>query len=146
MVDILEMKQRVAATEEKIKAANEKGERQSKRLLDLLKAVEANLSRKQSEITALRAEQAVAKDEIERLRDMLHATLSLAEDSEASRPSLPNRDLESLLTRLNQIVETAGRDFDELFVPSVAAASDDPKPVDQPKKKRRGKGFKKIFS
>lgn len=146
MVDILEMKQRVAATEEKIKAANEKGEQQSKRLLDLLQAVEANLSRKQSEIMALRAEQAVAKDEIEQLRDMLHATLSLAEISEDSRPSLPNRDLESLLTRLNQIVETAGRDFDELFVPSVTLASEAPKTVDQPKKKRRGKGFKKIFS
>ena len=146
MVNIVEMKQRVAATEEKIKAAHAQGEQQSKRLLDLLQAVETNLARNRDEIRALRAEHAAAKDEIEQLRNMLHATLSLTEIVEQTRPSLPNRDLEGLLKRLDEIVETAGRDFDELFGQVEPPEPGDPNPVVQPKKKRRSKGFKKIFS
>ena len=42
MVDIIEIKQRVAATEEKLKSANAKGKQHSKRLVSLLQAVEAN--------------------------------------------------------------------------------------------------------
>ncbi len=152
MVDIVEMKQRVAATEEKIKAAHEKGERQGQRLLELLQAVESNLLRNQSEISALRSEQAAAKDEIAQLRDLLQATLSLTDSVEQTRPSLPNRDLEGLLARLDRVVEAAGRDHDELFGPSETPPADesgpraDAEPAAAPKKKPRRKGFKKIFS
>lgn len=146
MVDILEMKQRVAATEEKIKAANEKGEEQSKRLLDLLQAVEANLSRKQNEIKTLRAEQIAAKDEIEQLRAMLDTSLGLAETSQETRPSLPKRDLMNLLKRLDEIVQTANRDFVEPNGDSKILVLDDPKPPAKRKKRSRGKGFKRIFS
>ncbi len=146
MVDIIEIKQRVAATEEKLKSANAKGEQHSKRLVSLLQSVEANLLRNQNEIKALRADRAAAEDEIQQLKNMLQATLSLTETSSESRPSLPDRDLRSLFNRLNEIVANANRDFDEHFGEPETPAPDDRKPTAKPKKKPRGKGLRRIFS
>jgi len=146
MVDIIEMKQRVAATEEKLKAANAKGEQHSQRLVNLLQAVETNLLRNQNEITALRAERAAAEDEIQQLKNMLQATLSLTETSSKSRPSLPERDLQILFNRLNEIVANTNRDFEELLGEPETPAPGSPKRAAKPKKKPRGKGLRKIFS
>lgn len=146
MVDIIQMKQRVAATQEKIKAANELGEQQSKRLLDLLRAVETNLLSKQEEIDTLRAQQATDKDEIEQLRSLLQASLDLAEDSGQSRPSLPNREMDTLFRRLDEIVASANRDLGHSYGPLAAPVVDPPEPGVKAKKKARGRGLKKIFS
>jgi predicted nucleic acid-binding Zn-ribbon protein len=146
MVDIIEMKQRVAATEEKLKSANAKGEQHSKRLVNLLQAVETNLLQNQNEIKALRAERAAAEDEIQQLKNMLQATLNLTETSSESRPSLPDRDLQGLFKRLNEIVANANRDFDELSGEPETPAPDDRIRTAKPKKKPRGKGLRKIFS
>ncbi len=157
MVDIIEMKQRVAATEKKLKAANAEGEQRGQRLLSLLQAVENSLSRNQNEIRTLREEQSTAKDEIQQLRNLLQVTLTLTDTSSKSRPSLPNGELESLFKRLNEIVANANRNFNELAgemetpAPGPAIADervDPPAPKQQPKqkKKSRGKGLRKIFS
>ncbi len=157
MVDIIEMKQRVAATEKKLKAATAEGELRGQRLLSLLQAVESNLSRNQNEIRTLREEQSAAKDEIQQLRNLLQATLTLTDTSSESRPSLPNVELESLFKRLNEIVANANRNFNELAgemetqTPGPAIADEQvdlPAPKQQPKqkKKSRGKGLRKIFS
>ncbi len=146
MVDIIEMKQRVAATEEKLKAANAKGEQHGQRLLSLLQALETNLARNQNESRALREEQAAAKDEIQQLRNMLQVTLTLTETSSESRPSLPHRDLEGLFKRLDEVVANANRDFDEVFGESETQAPGAAEPALKQKKKARGKGLRKIFS
>jgi septation ring formation regulator EzrA len=146
MVDIIEIKQRVAATEEKLKAANAKGEQHSQRLLSLLQAVEANLTRNQNEIRALREEQATAKDEIQQLRNMLQVTLTLTETSSESRPSLPQRELEGLFKRLDKVVANANRDFGEVSGESETQAPGAAEPAPKEKKKSRGKGLRKIFS
>jgi septation ring formation regulator EzrA len=146
MVDIIEIKQRVAATEEKLKAANAQGEQHSQRLLSLLQAVESNLSRNQNEIKALREEQSAAKDEIQQLRNMLQVTLTLTETSSESRPGLPHRELEDLLKRLGEVVANANRDFDEVFGESEARAPGAAEPAPKQKKKPRGKGLRKIFT
>ena len=146
MVDIIEIKQRVAATEEKLKAANAKGEQHSQRLLSLLQAVEANLTRNQNEIRALREEQAAAKDEIQQLRNMLQVTLTLTETSSESRPSLPQRELEGLFKRLDKVVANANRDFGEVSGESETQAPGAAEPAPKEKKKSRGKGLRKIFS
>jgi septation ring formation regulator EzrA len=154
MVDIIEIKQRVAATEEKLKAANAQGEQHSQRLVSLLQAVEANLTRNQNEIKGLREEQAAAKDEIQQLRNMLQVTLTLTETSSESRPSLPQRELEGLFKRLDKVVANANRDFGE--VPgevsgevsgeSETQAPGAAEPAPKEKKKSRAKGLRKIFS
>ena len=147
MVDIIEIKQRVAATEEKLKAANAQGEQHSKRLLSLLQAVESNLSRNQNEIRALREEQAAAKDEIQQLRNMLQVTLSLTETSSESRPGLTHRELEGLFKRLDEVVANANRDFDEVFGESETQTPGVAEPAPKQKKiKPRGKGLRKFFS
>jgi septation ring formation regulator EzrA len=146
MVDIIEIKQRVAATEEKLKAANAQGEQHSKRLLSLLQAVESNLSRNQNEIRALREEQAAAKDEIQQLRNMLQVTLSLTETSSESRPGLTHRELEGLFKRLDEVVANANRDSDEVFCDSETQAPGAAESALKQKKKSRGKGLRKIFS
>ncbi len=146
MVDIIEIKQRVAATEEKLKAANAQGEQQSQRLLSLLQAVESNLSRNQNEIRALREKQAAAKDEIQQLRNMLQVTLTLTETSNESRPGLSHRELEGLFKRLDEVVANANRDFDEVFGESETQAPGAAEPALKQKKKARGKGLRKIFS
>lgn len=146
MVDIIEMKQRVAATEEKLKAASAQGEQHSQRLLSLLQAVETNLTHNQNEIRALREEQAAARDEIQQLRNMLQVTLTLTETSSDNRPSLPNRELESMFKRLDEIVANANREFDELFGDSESQAPSAQEQQPKPKRKPRGKGLRKIFS
>ncbi len=150
MVDIIEIKQRVAATEEKLKAANAQGEQHSQRLLSLLQAVEANLTRNQNEIRALREEQAAAKDEIQQLRNMLQVTLTLTETSGESRPSLPQRELEGLFKRLDKVVANANRDFGEVsgevFGESETQAPGAAEPAPKEEKKSRAKGLRKIFS
>ena len=150
MVDIIEIKQRVAATEEKLKAANAQGEQHSQRLVSLLQAVEANLTRNQNEIRALREEQAAAKDEIQQLRNMLQVTLTLTETSGESRPSLPQRELEGLFKRLDKVVANANRDFDkvsgEVSGESETQAPGAAEPAPKEKKKSRAKGLRKIFS
>ncbi len=150
MVDIIEIKQRVAATEEKLKAANAQGEQHSQRLVSLLQAVEANLTRNQNEIRALREEQAAAKDEIQQLRNMLQVTLTLTETSGESRPSLPQRELEGLFKRLDKVVANANRDFGEVSGEvsgeSETQAPGAAEPAPKEKKKSRGKGLRKIFS
>ncbi len=142
MVDIIEMKQRVAATEEKLKAANAKGEQHGQRLLSLLQAVETNLARNQNEIRALREEQATANDEIQQLRNMLQVTLTLTETSSASRPSLPHRDLEGLFKRLDEVVANANRDFDEVSGEPETPAPGAAEPALKQKKKSRGRGLR----
>ncbi len=145
MVDIIEIKQRVAATEEKLKAANAQGEQQSQRLLSLLQAVESNLSRNQNEIRALREEQAAAKDEIQQLRNMLQVTLTLTEASSESRPGLSHRELEDLFKRLDEVVANANRNLDEVFGDSETQAPGAAEPALKQKKKSRGRGLRKIF-
>ena len=146
MVDIIEIKQRVAATEEKLKAANAQGEQHSQRLVSLLQAVEANLTRNQNEIKGLREEQAAAKDEIQQLRNMLQVTLTLTETSSESRPSLPQRELEGLFKRLDKVVANANRDFDKVSGELETQAPDAAEPALKQKKKSRAKGLRKIFS
>jgi outer membrane protein TolC len=154
MVDIIEMKQRVAATEEKIKAANAQGVQQNERLLHLLQAVETNLLRNQSEIQTLKAERAAAKDEIETLKNMLRATLSLAETNAEARPSLPRRDLDSLLARLGELVDTAHRDQNKTVKTVKKSAEKKPeaptgegdKPAAKPKKRTRSRVLSKLLS
>ena len=156
MVDIIEMKQRVAATEKKLKAANAEGELRGQRLLSLLQAVESNLSRNQNEIRTLREKQSAAKDEIQELRNLLQVTLTLTDTSSESRPSLPNGELESLFERLNEMVANANRSVNELSgetetqTPGPANADQQvdlptPKQQSKQKKKSRGKGLRKIF-
>jgi chromosome segregation ATPase len=142
MVAIIEMKQRVAATEEKLKAANAKGEQHGQRLLSLLQAVETNLARNQNEIRALREEQAVAKDEIQQLRNMLQVTLTLTETSSESRRSLPHRDLEGLFKRLDEVVANANRVFDEVSGEPETPAPGAAEPALKQKKKSRGRGLR----
>ena len=150
MVDIIEIKQRVAATEEKLKAANAQGEQHSQRLVSLLQAVEANLTRNQNEIKGLREEQAAAKDEIQQLRNMLQVTLTLTETSSESRRSLPQREVEGLFKRLDKVVANANGDFDEVSGKvsgsSETQAPDAAEPAPKEKKKSRAKGLRKIFS
>ncbi len=112
MADIVDMKQRVAATEAKLKAANAEGEKRSRRLLQLLDAVEQNFSLNQREIRALRQERAAAAEEILELRNLLQEMLTLAETSKASRPSLPHGELENLIERLSQMAAAANSNPD----------------------------------
>ena len=114
--------------------------------MSLLQAVETNLLRNHNEIKSLRTERAAAEDEIQQLKNMLQATLSLSETSTESRPSLPDRDLQSLFNRLNGIVANTNRDFEELFGEPETPAPGSPKRAAKPKKKPRGKGLRKIFS
>ena len=155
MVDIIDMKQRVAATEAKLKAANAEGEKRSRRLLRLLDAVEQNFSRNQQEIRALREQQAAAAGEIQQLRNLLQVMLTLAEASKASRPSLPHSDLQQLIKRLNEMAAAADPGEaaceTEQQATGTADADDPAKPSgdeDQPKqtKKSRGKRLSKILT
>jgi hypothetical protein len=52
----------------------------------------------------------------------------------------------NLLKRLDEIVQTANRDFVEPNGDSKILVLDDPKPPAKRKKRSRGKGFKRIFS
>jgi hypothetical protein len=157
MADIVDMKQRVAATEAKLKAANAEGEKRSRRLLELLDSVEQNFSLNQREILALREEQAAAAEEIQQLRNLLQVMLTLAETSKASRPSLPHSELENLIKRLNQMVAAADPSPDEAAcetehrLPERADAveqSEPPGDKDQShqRKKSRGKKLSKILT
>ncbi len=157
MADIVDMKQRVAATEAKLKAANAEGEKRSRRLLQLLDAVEQNFSLNQREIRALREEQAAAAEEIQQLRNLLQVMLTLAETSKASRPSLPHSELENLIERLNQMVAAADSNPDaaacEADQRSPREAEED-EPAEPPgdkdrskqKTKSRGKKLSKILT
>lgn len=157
MVDIIDMKQRVAATKAKLKAANAEGEKRGERLLRLLDAVEQIVARNEQDIRALRQQQAAAAEEIQQLRNLLQVMLTLAESSKASRPSLPHGELESLIERLNEIVAaaapSAGESARETEAedPSGEEADGPAEPAGEEEvakagKKSRGKKFTKILT
>jgi predicted nuclease with TOPRIM domain len=72
VIDIADMKQRVATTEAKLSAAAQEGRKRNERLLDLLDAVEKNLAHKQRQISLLEEEQGRALEEVQQLRNLLH--------------------------------------------------------------------------
>lgn len=154
MVDIIDMKQRVAATKAKLKAANAEGEKRGERLLRLLDAVEQIVARNEQDIRALRQQQAAAAEEIQQLRNLLQVMLTLAESSKASRPSLPHGELESLIERLNEIVAAAAPSAGESARETEAedpskeeaAGPAGEKEAAKAGKKSRGKKFTKILT
>ena len=159
MLDISEMKRRVAATEAKLKAASADGEVRSQRLLDLLETVETNFSRKQQEIDSLREQQAATADEVQQLRSLLQVTLTMAETSKIDGTGLSHGELESLIGRLSQVAETAP---DAAIAVEATTPAEEPQPApagltveaDPPawrqsapaKTERRGKGLGRLFT
>jgi len=111
--DIVDMKERVAATEAILSAAAQEGHQRNTRLLTFLENVENNLVQKQQQITDLEEAQNRSREEIERLSDMLDNVLSLAETSLERSPSPVPGNLEQLIDRLSAITSTMDPDASE---------------------------------
>lgn len=162
MLDITEMKRRVAATEAKLKAASADGEARSQRLLDLLETVETNFSRKQQEIDSLKEQQAAAAEEVQQLRNLLQVTLTMAETSKIDGTGLSSGELESLIGRLSQVAESAPDAAIAAIAAEAPAPAEEPQPAPagpavkigppalrEPaagKPERRGKGLGRVFT
>ena len=124
--DIVDMKERVAATEAILSAAAQEGHQRNTRLLTFLENVENNLVQKQQQITDLEEAQNRSREEIERLSDMLDNVLSLAETSLERSPSPVPGNLEQLIDRLSAITSTMDPDASEASdAPDAPDASGD---------------------
>ena len=141
MVDFIEVRQRVAATEAKLKAASALGRHHDPRLTRMLQSIEANLARTKNEIATLRRDQAAAQDEIWQLRSLLDRALAVTESSGAARRGLTNRDLDDLLTRLAAVVANANRGLESLREDPEVPASDQDRREPEPGSRRFGPFF-----
>jgi septation ring formation regulator EzrA len=103
MVDIIDMKHRVAAAKARFRASSTGEEDRGRKLLHLLEALERKFSRLREENQALREAEANARDETRQLRNLLQDVLNLAEANTSNRPGLPQDQLEQLIASLNQI-------------------------------------------
>ncbi len=65
VIDIADMKQRVAATEAKLSTAAQERRKRNARLLDLLDAVEGTLAHKHQQISRLEGERDRALEEVQ---------------------------------------------------------------------------------
>lgn len=141
MVDFIEVRQRVAATEEKLKAANALGRHHDARLTRLLQSIEANLTRTKTELASLRQDRAAAQEEIRELKSLLQKTLAVTESSAEAPTGLSARDLDVLLTRLGSVVANANRELESLRAPTgapAAPAADEVRPEAEPGSRRFG--------
>lgn len=109
MVDVIEMKDRVAAIKARLMPAGAGDQDRNQRLLILLEAVERKYVRMQRENLALRLAEATARAEMRQLRKLLRDVLSLAESEHAIAPGLAQDDLEDLIARLDEIAAAAAR-------------------------------------
>jgi hypothetical protein len=113
MVDVIDMKHRVAAAKARLTTADAGNQDRDQRLLSLLEAVEKTYRRMQRENRALRMAEAAARVETQQLRKLLRDVLSLAESERAIAPGLAQDDLERLIERLDEIAAAAARTTDE---------------------------------
>ena len=94
VINIADMKQRVAETEANLSTAALDGRKRNARLFDLLDAVEKNLAHKQRQISLLKEEQGRALEEVQQLRNLLHVMLTIAENARQRGLRLAVGDLE----------------------------------------------------
>lgn len=111
MVDVIDMKHRVAAAKARLADAGKQDRDQ--KLLSLLEALERKYLRMERENRALRMAEAAARVETRQLRKLLRDMLSLAESERAIAPGLAQDDLEHLIERLDEIAAAAARSSDE---------------------------------
>jgi sugar-specific transcriptional regulator TrmB len=111
MVDVIDMKHRVAAAKARLADAGKQDRDQ--KLLSLLEALERKYLRMERENRALRMAESAARVETRQLRKLLRDMLSLAESERAIAPGLAQDDLEHLIERLDEIAAAAARSSDE---------------------------------
>jgi hypothetical protein len=95
LVDISDMKHRVAATEAMLSAAAQDGRERDARLLDFLERVENNLVQKQEQIDHLEKEQTRSQEENQLLKSLLHditIASTAKQDAEESAGSASAKD------------------------------------------------------
>ncbi len=109
MVDVIEMKHRVAAIKARLMPVGAGQQNRNQKLLSLLEAVELNYVRMQRENIALRLAESAARSEVRQLRKLLREVLSLAESERAVTPGLAPDDLDDLIARLDEIAAAAAR-------------------------------------
>ena len=122
LVDMADMKQRVATTEEMLTAAAQDGQERNARLVDFLERVEKNLVQKQERIDHLEQEKSRSQEEIELLRTLLNDMLTMAETSLEHGSRVKADDLEQVIDRLGTIESQTNQDGDER-AGSVSAAN-----------------------
>jgi uncharacterized protein (DUF885 family) len=131
-INIVDMKQRVAATEAILSTAAQEGQQRNAQMVDFLERVEKNIECKQQQISDLEEEQNRSRDEIQLLRNMLHDMLSMAEKTLERGPRLATDDLEQLIGRLDAITPVMNQDAEESAGGDCAKEPDAP-----PVRKRR---------
>lgn len=110
LVDMADMKHRVAATEALLAAAAQDGQERNARLVDFLERVEKNLVRKQEQIDHLEQEKSRSQEEIELLRTLLSDMLTMAETSLEHGSRVKADDLEQVIDRLGTIAAQTNQD------------------------------------
>lgn len=112
VVDMVEMKHRVAATEAMLSAAAQDEKERNARLLNFLERVEQNLMEKQEQIDRLEKEQNRVLEENRLLRTLLQDMLNMAETSFELSTGAPSKDLDRLIDRLGTIAADVELDGD----------------------------------
>ncbi len=112
-LNIVDMKQRVAATEAILSTAAQEGQQREARLLNFLETVEQNLVQNQQQISYLEEEQSRSLDEIQLLSNMLHDVLARAEKTLERGARLGSDDLEQLIGRLDAITPMMNQDAEK---------------------------------
>lgn len=113
VVDMADMKHRVAATEAMLSAAAQDGRERDARLLDFLERVEKNLVQKQEQIDRLEKEQSRSLEENRLLRTLLHDMLTMAETTLERGSRVAAEDLQQLIDRLGNMASLAKQDAEE---------------------------------
>lgn len=126
LVDMADMKHRVAATEAMLSAAAQDGRERDARLLDFLERVENNLVQKQEQIDHLEKEQTRSQEENQLLKSLLHDMLTMAESTLERGSRVEAGDLEQLIDRLGTIASTAKQDAEESAGSASAKDADVP--------------------